>query len=257
MRMIALLCFVILLFGAAAGGSWYLQSMQNKDKDGESKTAEDKEKPTKPAHPTAIKHVSGEGSKPIMRPSSSNDTEHLTKLAASLEQRKEQLNTRAKELELRGKQMNIVHDEIKKEQTKLNVMRKEIQVELLRVQEKLDELDKKLAAVQSEQKNSVMQAKALHDARIDVSDREWANLKVLFKTVEKMDPDAAASTIIDMSNSGKIETAVKLLSMIRDRQAAAIFAEIQKQDEKLPGQLFERLLTLKTPAMSAEKGAAN
>jgi Cu/Ag efflux protein CusF len=253
--MIVLLCVVILLFGLAAGGSWYLQSMQTKDKEADAPTKVSDEKPAKPAHPAAHKHASGESAKPIIRPTPAKDAEHLTQLASALQQQKDQLDTRAKELDLRAKQMNIVHDEIKKEQTKLNVMRKEIQIELLRVQAKLEELDKKLADGKSLQNNIESSKKELTRTKLEIDDREWVNLKAQVKPFEKMEAETAAAVIVDMADSGKLDTAVKMLSLMRDRQAAAVFAEIQKQDQKLPGQIFEKLLILKTPAMSAEKAA--
>jgi flagellar motility protein MotE (MotC chaperone) len=250
--MILLLCVVILLFGAAAGGSWYLQSLQNKDgKDADTPKVSE-EKPVKPAHPAPHKHASGESAKPIIRPTAAKDAEHLTQLASALQQQKDQLDTRAKELDVRAKQMNIVHDEIKKEQTKLNVMRKEIQVELTRVQAKLEELDKKLADGKSLQNNIESSKKELLRTQGEFDSREAAAIKAQIKTFEKMDPDAAAIMLVGMANSGKLDTAVKILSMIQSRQAAAIFAEIQKQDEALPGQIFSKMFSLKTPTISAE-----
>jgi len=239
------------LFGVAAGGSWYLQTQQQaKDADA-AKTAE--EKPGKGAHPTpAGKHASGEAvNKPVIRPAPTSDTERLTQLAAALQTQKESLDTKTKEVGVREKQMDIIHNRIKDEQKKLDTVRKEIQVELALVQEKLEQLEKQTAEGVRDRKTVEASKKDLERTMWEVEDREWTAIKQQVKTFEKMDPEAAASMVIQMVDNSKLDTAVKVLSQMRDRQAAAIFAEITKQDTKLPGQIFERMLTLKTPSAAA------
>jgi len=249
-RMIVLLSVVILLFGLAAGGSWYLQSMQNKEKEGEAPKAE--EKPAKSHAPG--KNASFEGpAKSLIRPAATNDTERLTQLASALQQQKDQLELRTKEIGVREKQMDIVHAEIKKEHKKLEALRKEIQVELANVQEKLDLLDKRTADGNATIKTIAAAKAELAEKVTEYDTQELANIKAQIKTFEKMDPEAAASVITEMSNSGKLDTAVKILAQMRDRQAAAIFAELAKDDTKLPSQIFGRMLTLRQPPVIAPK----
>jgi flagellar motility protein MotE (MotC chaperone) len=149
--------------------------------------------------------------------------------------------------------MDILHDNIKKEQKKLEITRKEIQAELVLVQEKLDQLEKRTADSEKDRRAVDVQKKDLERSVLEMDSQEWINLKQQIKTIEKMDPEAASMVLVQMVDSGKLDTAVKILSQMRDRQAAAIFAEIAKQDTKLPAQLFERMLTLKTPQVAAPK----
>ncbi len=154
---------------------------------------------------------------------------------------------------MREKQMDIIHLKIKDEQKKLDTVRKEIQAELVLVQEKLDQLGKQTEDGARERKTTEASKKDLERTMWEVEDREWTAVKQQVKTFEKMDPEAAAAMVIQMVDNSKLDTAVKVLSQMRDRQAAAIFAEIVKQDTKLPGQIFERMLTLKSPSVAAPK----
>jgi chromosome segregation ATPase len=255
--MIVLLSVVIVLFAAAAGGSWYLQWQQKKDSDASSAG---EEKPGKSGVSAGVKkggNSSSEGdtapARPLLRPAPSNEADRLTQMASSLQQQLETIKTREQQIATREKQMDIIHDEVKKEQKRLDLVRKEIQAELAMVVEKLEQLEKRASEGKDERKAMDLQKRDLELRVTKYEEDEFTNLKTQVKTFEKMDPEAASVVIVQMVDSGKLDTAAKILFNMRDRQAAAIFAEVAKQDAKLPGQIFERMLTLKTPQLTAPK----
>jgi hypothetical protein len=251
-RMIALLSIVIFLFALAAGASWYLQTQQGKE--GETPHAADEKsgKAGSPAH-NAKSTGDAASSRPLIRPASASETDRLTQMAESLQRQQEAIKNREQQIGTREKQMDILHDDIKREQKKLDAVRKEIQVELQLVLEKLELLEKLKTEADRVGKSASAQMQALDRSKVEVDDREWNNLKQQIKTFEKIDPEAASQVMVQMVEDGKMETVVKIMSQMRDRQAAAIFAEIAKQDAKLPGQLFERMLAVKTPTVAAPK----
>jgi flagellar motility protein MotE (MotC chaperone) len=230
-----------------------MQSQQNKNADTQ-KAADDKSGKIGKGGVNGKQSVAeSPPNRPAIRPAPTNDSERLTHLAAALQQQQETIKTREKEIGVREKQMDILHDNIKKEQKKLEITRKEIQAELVQVQEKLDQLERRTADSEKDRRAVDVQKKDLERNILEMDSQEWTNLKQQIKTIEKMDPEAASIVLVQMVDSGKLDTAAKILSQMRDRQAAAIFAEIAKQDTKLPAQLFERLLSLKTPQVAAPK----
>lgn len=254
-RMIVLLSVVIALFAVAAGGSWYLQSQQAKDPE-ETRTAGEKSSKGGNSASGAKSQANSDAvlKGPVIRPSAAPpEAERLTQLGAALQQQQEAIKAREQQIGVREKQMDIVHDEIKREQKKLEVTRREVQAELQMLESKLAELEKRATDGDRDRKAADVQKKELERTILEVDAQEWKNLKDQVKKLESMDPESAALVVVQMVDQGKLDTVVKMLSQMRDRQAAAIFAEVAKQDAKLPGQLFERMLTLKTPTIVAPR----
>lgn len=79
---------------------------------------------------------------------------------------------------------------------------------------------------------------------------EWKNLKALVPKYESMSAEAAAPIFRQMADSGKMDTAAKMLSLMKDRQAGAIIAGIAATDAQLAGQITERILKLRQPPTS-------
>jgi DNA repair exonuclease SbcCD ATPase subunit len=253
-RMIVLLSVVIVLFAVAAGGSWYLQSLQSKD--AEVKNVPE-DKPSKSSSsPSRAKSSGGEDSlpnRPIIRNSTPPDTDRLTQLASALQRQQEEIKEKEQRIAVREKQMDIQDEELKKLHKQLEVRRKEIATEMAALQEKLEMLEKRTAEGDKDRKATDAQRKELERTILEVESYEVKNLKDQSKTMEKMDPEAAALVVVQMVDQGKLDTAAKMLSQMRDRQAAAILGEITKEEPRLSAQLFERMRTLKIPTVAAPK----
>ena len=89
-------------------------------------------------------------------------------------------------------------------------------------------------------------------ATLEVTDLESKNLKQVAGIYDKMDPEAAAQNIQQMTEKGALDTAVTILANMRDRQAANLLGELSKLDAGIAAQVFERMRYLKTPAKTAK-----
>jgi vacuolar-type H+-ATPase subunit I/STV1 len=251
-RMIMLLSVIIILFGVAAGASWYLQSQQTKDHDTPS-AAEEKKK----ANPSAgaVKPSVGESAapKPLIRATPSPDTERLSAMAASLQNQQELLKAREQQVAVREKQMDIIHEEIKKEQKRLDGIKKKIDEEMLALMEKIEYLEKRTATHGDERKSLDTQKRDIEQATLQVEGQEWVNIKAQSKMYDKMEPAVASAMLTSLVDDGKLDLAAKILVHVERRQIAAIFAEMYKNEPKLPGQIYERMIQIRPPTVAAPK----
>lgn len=250
-RMIMLFSVVIILFGVAAGASWYLQAQQ---KDHETPhVAEEKKKSN--SNVNAVKPSVGEGVTPksLIRSPSSPDTERLAAMATSLQSQQELLKAREQQIAVREKQMDIIHEEIKKEQKRLDAIKKKIDEEMLALNEKIEHLERR-AADNKVERTAITSAKQdVEQMTLRVDELEWMNIKAQVKTFDKMDPETANMLLVQMVDAGKLDTAAKILANVEKRQAAAIFAEMSKNEPKLSAQIVERILQIKSPTVAAPK----
>jgi flagellar motility protein MotE (MotC chaperone) len=153
---------------------------------------------------------------------------------------------------VREKQLDLIHDDIKKDQKKLDAVRKEVEGELQLVQEKLDLLEKRTGEGAKDREKTEAQLSELRQATLEVTDLESKNLKQVAGIYDKMDPEAAAQNIQQMTEKGSLDTAVTIVANMRDRQAANLLGELSKLDAGIAAQVFERMRYLKTPAKKAK-----
>jgi flagellar motility protein MotE (MotC chaperone) len=243
--MLKLLSIAVVLFGLAAGVSWYLQSRQVYEIDPQPNA---EEKTTKAR--SAAKKSDAAPLRSLIRPPSSHEADRITQMAAALQQQQESLKAREQHLTVREKQIGLIHDEIKKEQNKLDAVRKEIQIERAVVQEKLDLLEKRAVDGDRERQKAEAQKEEIRRAMLEVNSLESKNLKHVAAIYEKMDSEAAAQSIQQMIDQGKLDMAVTIVANMRERQAASVLGELFKQDASMAGQLFERMRLMKSPTIA-------
>jgi flagellar motility protein MotE (MotC chaperone) len=242
-RMLKFFAIAVGLFSLAAGVSWYLQDQgQAPSKEHEDKAAKVSE------HPRGKSTAHEAAPRALPRTPVSPEAERITAFAATLEKQQEALRGREQHLTVREKQMDLIHDEIKKDQKKLDAVRKEIESELNLVQEKLDLLEKRTSEGIKDRQKAEAQLEEIRQATLEVGGLESKNLKQVAGIYDKMDPEAAAQSIQQMAEKGKIDTAVTILANMRDRQAANVLGELSKQDAGIAVDLFDRMRFLKTPA---------
>jgi flagellar motility protein MotE (MotC chaperone) len=246
-RLLKFFCIAVILFSLAAGVSWYLQ--------GQGPATEHEEKPAK----AAAEHSHGKAvasdapaPRPLPRTPVSPEAEKITAFAAHLEKQQESLKSREQQLTVREKQLDLIHEEIKKDQKKLDAVRKEVDSEMRLVQEKLETLEKQAGEGEKDRQKSAAQLEEIRQATLEVNGVESKNLKQVAGIYDKMDPEAAAQSIQQMTEKGMIDTAVTILSNMRERQAANLLGEISKQDSTIAVQLFDRMRFLKTPAKTSK-----
>jgi flagellar motility protein MotE (MotC chaperone) len=244
-RMIKFLSIAVILFSVAAGASWYFQYSQHGDEE-PSKTTDEKPNAKAKAAPGKGAAPEASSNRSLPRPPMSPEVDKIAKTAAALQQQQESLKAREQQLVVREKQLDTIHDEIKKEHKKLDSVRKEIEGELAVVMEKLDLLEKR--------SGTVNKARLEADAKLDefeqklskIKPAETKNTKLAATIHERMEADAAASSIQQMVEKGELDFAVGILANMRERQAAAVLSELAKQESGTSSQLMTRLRYYKT-----------
>jgi flagellar motility protein MotE (MotC chaperone) len=245
--MLKVFVIAVALFALAAGVSWYLQ--------GPPASTDSEEKSAKASHePRRVKTATPEiAPRSLPRNPVSPEAERMAAFAASLEKQQDSIKNREQHVVVREKQLDLIHEEIKRDQKKLDTVRKDVESELQLVQEKLDILEKRAAEGEKQRQKAEAQMEEVRQATLELGTVEAKNLKQMGGIYDRMDPEAAAQNILQMSEQGKMDTAVTILAAMRDRQAANILGELSKQDPTIAVQLFDRMRYLKTPAASAKR----
>ncbi len=247
-RMIKFFSVAVVLFSVAAVASWYLQGQQT--------PPEGEEAPVKHAaeHPRA-KATGHEAPTPRLLPrtTSSPEADRFTQLAATLQAQQDALKNREQHVVVREKQLDLIHEDIKKDQKKLDAVRKEVEGELQLVQEKLDLLEKRTGEGAKDREKTEAQLEELRRATLEVTDLESKNLKQVAGIYDKMDPEAAAQNIQQMTEKGALDTAVTILANMRDRQAANLLGELSKLDAGIAAQVFERMRLFENTGEDGER----
>ncbi len=82
---------------------------------------------------------------------------------------------------------------------------------------------------------------------LQLQKEEHDNLKKMSGMYNSMAPESAAKILQNLADTGKMDTAVKVLGLMQERQAAKVLAELT--DAGLAAQLVEKLKGLRrTPA---------
>jgi flagellar motility protein MotE (MotC chaperone) len=241
-RLIIFFVVAALLFSGAAGVSWYMQGSMTSPEN------EEKERPAKDGHGAAHgKIVKLESPRPLSRPSSSPDADRISQMAANLQAQQDSLKNREQYLATREKQLDLIHAEIKNEHKKLDGVRKAIEAEMALVQEKLESLEKRAGETEKDRQKAEVQMDEIRRSTLEINNLEAKNLKQVASIYDKMDPAAAAQSIQQMAEKGKIDTAVTILANMRERAAANLLGELSKEDATIATQLFDRMRYMKAP----------
>lgn len=269
MKQLLVPCLIALtMFGASAAVSWKLQyfksaamskstaedqtatagSDQSEDKlHGSSEHHSNLEKRAKePMHPRNTESAAPEPPMPrvAVQPVYSPGVEETVQLASSLRDRTAAVRERETQLIARQKQLELVREDIRNERTAIDELRKQVSDELKAVEEQFAEAQRQRADLDMKQ-HSI-------DGRVtEMVGQEKDNIKKMGSVYDNMAPESAAKIIQQMADGGNMDTAVKLLAVMKERKAAKVLEEMS--DPSLSAQLSERLRGLKRPTVPAKK----
>jgi flagellar motility protein MotE (MotC chaperone) len=257
MKKIVIMGFVVaILFGVSAASSWLLQQNQVHPSEGEDSAGPSAEKGTK-ASPTSSAHqgaspANASEPRPAVRAAFNAEAETTAHLAANLRNQMDAVKTREQQLATRQKQMEIIYLDIRGERGAIDEMRKQLAEEMKNATEKLDVLDRKAGEMDKKGKQLHDKAEELSSSYRKIDESEKDNLKKMGTMYDSMDADAAAQTLQQMADSGKMDTAAKILSTMRERQAAKVLAQLT--DRTTAVQLLEQMRKLQRPAAAGANG---
>jgi len=189
--------------------------------------------------------------RPAVRPSYSPEAEEAAQLAQKYRDGLKEVADQKKQLEARQKQLDLIFQDIRTERSSIEDLRRELSNQLKAVEEERASLDCKLQEIQDQQQVTVKKEKDLEKTLTSVQGTEEKNLKREAEIFGSMEPASAAKIIQQMVKENKIDTAVSLMGMMKERKAAQVLAEIS--DSSIATQLLEKLKRLKkaTPAKPA------
>lgn len=243
MKNIIIVCLVaVLLFGVSAGISLYLQNpglfTPGKDKEAaKSETKADKEKPGEKVA-RKVEEVP-----PLVQPPPASTTEQAARLLARLQEKEQALKAREQAaLEKEGR-LKIVHEDIRGERALLELLRQQIAAELTRLIDKQATVARKASGLEDQKKEAAKLLAEMKSRQIELDKGETANLAKMASLADSMPPEKAAGVIKQLADSGKIDTAVKLLAQMKPSRAAQVLAEMS--DAALAADLLEKMLRLK------------
>jgi flagellar motility protein MotE (MotC chaperone) len=172
--------------------------------------------------------------RPVFRPKTNAATEEAGQLSAQLREQQAAVKDRENRLDRRQSQIDLVLQDIRAERATVDKVRKQVAEELRLLVEKITELEQKQTAV-----------KATKPAEVDPAD-ERKNLDRMAQMYESMPAENAARILQQMADMGKLDTAVRILSQMKERQAAKVLAEIS--DPALAAQMLDRMRGVKRGA---------
>jgi flagellar motility protein MotE (MotC chaperone) len=240
-KAVKVLVFAIVLFSGAAGVSWYLQQQMHPHTDPHAADAH--EKSAKSPAPTPSGGGDAKLTRAAVRPAYVPESENVAKMAASLQQQGESLKGREQELTARQKNLELIYQDIRSEHRALEEVRKQLAEEMKALQDKLSTLETKAGENKLEYKNLAKKREEISSSLLEVHKTEAGRLKQIGSAYDTMDPEAAATMMQEMVEKGMLDTAVKILGSMKDRQLARVLAAFT--EPSIAVQLLDRLKGLK------------
>ncbi len=169
--------------------------------------------------------------------------EEIIRYGKGIKQRAEHLDKRESQLAEQESQLRLVLADVQGEQKEIDGLRTQIRDQIGTVETLLEQLDAKRAQQSEEQKRTEEQTKLLEDQQKDVDSQQHDNIKRMSAWFQNMEPAKAATFLKELSNDGKADMAVQLLSNFEEREASKILAELD--DPGLMVELIENFKKLK------------
>jgi flagellar motility protein MotE (MotC chaperone) len=256
-KVVFLLVTGLLFFGVSASVSWWLQrdkrtatsppaSHDPNDDDAWTKVMNNR-----PSTGPAIVETRPDPPRVAVRPPFNQGADEVVQLANTYRDRLASLRERETQLGARQKQMELVYQDIRGERAAIDELRKQVTEELNGAKEMQAELEKKKLDADDQRQKTAGQVKELEQRMINFDGMETSNVQKMAEMLNNMAPESAARILQQMADTGKMETAVKLMGLMKERQAAKVLSEFT--DPSMAAQLLDKLKDLKRPSADAGK----
>jgi flagellar motility protein MotE (MotC chaperone) len=251
-KVVKILLVAVVLFSAAAAGSWFLQQKLRADSDTAKHTAEGPDKSGRAAAGPGSLSTGGAGDgkspKGAIRPPFVPESERVSQMASSLQQQLDSVKGREQQLATRQKNLELIHQDIRNEQKSLDEIRKSLSEELKLLGDKMNSLENKASETKQQGVSVDQKIRDLKKGFVELTQVEKTQADRIGKMADGMDAEAAANTLRDWAEKGKVDMAVKILSSMKDRQAAQVLTKLSSSNAPVASQLLERLMVLKNAA---------
>ena len=169
--------------------------------------------------------------------------EEIIRYGKGIKQRAEHLDKREAQLAEQESQHRLVLADVQGEQKEIDGLRTQIRDQIGTVESLLEQLNVKRSLQTEEQKRAEEQTKLREGQQKDVDSMQSDNIKRMSAWFQNMEPAKAANYLKELSNDGKTDMAVQLLSNFEEREASKILAELD--DPSLMVELIENFKKLK------------
>jgi hypothetical protein len=167
------------------------------------------------------------------------------RLSASLRGEQEALKLREQRVEKEESRLQIIRHDIALEKQEVDSLLGQVQTALQNARQVVDdiqlqrqELDKK----QQEANSNLQQMQAIKE-KFDNSEQD--NLKQMSRWFQGMAPENAAKILRELGNNGEMDSVIRMLSNIEDREVARILTAVEDAD--LVAEIVERFSRLPRP----------
>jgi flagellar motility protein MotE (MotC chaperone) len=139
--------------------------------------------------------------------------------------------------------MEIVTADMRQQHEATDQLTKEISLEIRKALLLINEIDSRAGElVQVEQANTKA-AEDLKKKQAELDETERKNIEKLATVLDTATAETASGILAKMADEGKMDTAVKVLSRMKDRSVAKVLEAMP--DASLAAQLLDRMRTLK------------
>ncbi|GIW78412.1 MAG: hypothetical protein KatS3mg105_0219 [Gemmatales bacterium] len=231
-NLILMIGVVLVVFAASATVSYMWQKKQQKPE--ESTTEEATEAKTTPS-----------GLQPPYDP----EAEKSAQLSTRLRNQQEALRAREQRLLAREKHLEIILKDIQKERQAIQDFRKKAEEAMALAEKKVADLERQAKELEARRQAIEQEIREKQAKITEFENLENDRIKQMASIYDAMAAEDAAPLLEAMVESGNLETAVKILSRMRERQAAKLLSAMQSK--VTAAQLLEKLKGLKRPETPA------
>jgi flagellar motility protein MotE (MotC chaperone) len=178
-----------------------------------------------------------------VRPPYNPGTEEIARMTSELRTRLATVREREEQLTARKKMVELIQDDIRGERSALDELRTQIKSELDALNEAVEGAEKQRSSLDEERQKISKNTQEMEARIVQLQKEEQDNLKKMSGMYNSMSPEVAAKILQNLADTGKMDTAVKVLGQMQERQAAKVLAELT--DAGLAAQLVEKLKGLR------------
>ena len=247
----------LVLFGISGAASYLLQ--QQKQAAHPSEAPAVKALPAlsgrEQAGPRSGGRESDEPLRAAVRPPYNPGTEEVARLTGELRSRLAAARAGEKQAEARRKQLELIQNDLRDERAAIDDLRKQVKKELEAVNAVLANLEQQRQSLKTDRGKTAQATKDLQARTLLLEKDEQENLKKMSLMYNTMPPESAARIMRSLADTGKMDTAVKVLGLMQERHAAKVLAELR--DPTLAVQLLEKLKGLRRPVQRSDAAIEN
>lgn len=245
----------LILFGLSASASFFWQQKQKNAHAPETAShgepaAKEKAKRSSPSEAHASSSHEDSTPRAAVRPTYNAGTEEIARMTSELRTRLAAVRQREEQLAARKKQVELIQEDIRGERTSLDELRTQVKNEMEALNEALQGVEKQRGSLDEERQKISKTTQEMEAKIVQMQKEEQDNLKKMSGMYNSMSPDSAAKILQNLADTGKMDTAVKVLGQMQERQAAKVLAELT--DAGLAAQLVEKLKSLRRVPVSAD-----